>query len=162
MIILAHRVRLLLTPGLINFGPPSYASTDTWSPKVLDLQNCKNYKLRFETKLYNLAHRFMLVLTHGRINFGPTNYRHLVSQEEAKIRLPLLGIVNYIESWREHKTEFFVIRFLKIFNIILIKIIQSLWQSDYNKKKFYNATSPASLCLCLQKYWISGSAKIKR
>ena len=37
----------------------------------------------------------------------PINYRHLVSQEEAKIRLPLLGIVNYIESGREHKTEFF-------------------------------------------------------
>ena len=79
----------------------------------------------------------MLVLTYGRINFGPPNYASTNTwppKELQKFDCLLFGIVNDIESGREHKTEFFVIRFLKIYNIILIKINQSLWQNDYNKK----------------------------
>ena len=52
----------------------------------------------------------MLVLTHGRINFGPPNYAstNTWSPEELhKLDCLLFGIVNDIESGREHKTEFF-------------------------------------------------------
>ena len=62
----------------------------------------------------------MLVLTHGRINFGPPNYASTntwSSEELQKLDCLLFGIVNHIESGREHKTDFFVIRFYKIHNM---------------------------------------------
>ena len=78
----------------------------------------------------------MLVLTHGRINFGPPNYAstNTWSPEELhKLDCLLFGIVNDIESGREHKTDFLVIRFYKSNNIILTKTNHYNYTTKTNK-----------------------------